>query len=716
MNPQTFRVGIDIGGTFTDFVLADPLGRVAFGKALTDHRDLSQAMLAGIEQLLGDRRAALVDLAGIVHATTLVANAVIERKGATVGLLTTRGFRDTLEIGRETRYDVYDLFLEKPQPLVPRRLRCEVSERVDATGNILEAMSDEDVRTAAHIFRQAQVGAVAICFLHSYLNPAHERQARALLRAELPDMPITLSSDIAPEIREYERANTACANAYVHPLVERYLAELEGRLGQRGWRGTLHLMLSGGGFAAARTARTRPIHLIESGPAAGAIAASRIGSLAGTRDLVSFDMGGTTAKICLLRDGRPQRSNEFEAARVRRFRKGSGLPLKVPVIDLIEIGAGGGSLARVDAMGLLQVGPDSAGSEPGPIAYGRGGLAPTVTDADLVLGYLSPDYFLGGTMTLDVRLVRHGIEEHLARPLGLTTEQAAAGIHAVASETMAAAARMHLAENGVDPRQIPLLAFGGAGPVHAYGLAKLLKMPRVIVPPGAGVLSAFGLLVAPPAADLAGSYVARLHSIDWATVNRIYAELEAQARELLIEAGARSEDMAITRTADMRYVGQGYEIAVSVPKGSLGPECHDALRERFLATYERLFDRRIEGIEAEALVWRVHATAPTQMSRVFLEGRCDEGEPRKGSRKVFFPQTGYDACPVYERGRLRPGMRFAGPAIVEERETTTVIGPDADFRIDEHLNLIIDIRVAQGGTINDGLAATSLAATSLAAD
>ncbi len=684
---QPLRIGVDVGGTFTDLVLVDGArGRVLTGKRLTTPDDPGRAILDGIARLLEEAGEQIGAVRQVVHGTTLVTNTVIERKGARIGLITTKGFRDSLELGREMRYDLYDLFLEKPDPLVPRQRRIAVQERLNAAGEVLLPLAEQEVRDAARSLKAQGVEAVAVCFLHSYLDPAHERRAGAILAEELPGVPITLSSDVAPEIREYERSNTACVNAYVMPLMDRYLQRLETELQARGLRGKLHLMLSAGGIATVRHARANPVQLIESGPAAGAMAAMHVGRAAGLSEMISFDMGGTTAKMCLIEGGEAEHASTFEAARVKRFRKGSGLPLKVPVIDLIEIGAGGGSIAQASAMGLLTVGPESAGAVPGPVCYGRGGTQPTVTDADLLLGYLSPDYFLGGEMGLDRARMEGAMAEHLGTPLGLTPLEAAAGIHAVVNENMAAATRMYIAEKGRDPRRYTLLAFGGAGPVHAYGLAKLLKISRILVPAGAGVASALGFLVAAPAIDLVRSGVARLSGVEWERVARHYAEMEAEARRLLAEAGAREEEIVFRRSADMRYVGQGFDIPVPLP------ETLDAtsVQAAFLDAYQRLFDRRVEGPPTEVLSWRLHATG-TRPEVPPVRGKAEAGDSRKGSRLAWFPQTGLTETAVHDRYRLQPGLRLRGPAVVEERESTSVIGPDASFSLDEQGNLVIEI-------------------------
>ena len=693
MTGTRIRVGIDVGGTFTDFVLVDERRDLIYtGKRLTTPHDPSEAIVGGLERLLREAGTDSAQLHSLVHGTTLVANTIIERSGAKVGLITTRGFRDSLEMGREIRYDLYDLQLEPPRPLVGRPLRREVSERIDAEGRIVLPLDEAEVRKVGAALVADGVEAIAVCFMHAYRNPEHERLARRILEEVCPSVPISVSSEIAPEIREYQRASTTCANAYVQPRIAAYLARLQDGLLKMRLPDKLYIMLSNGGITTVRAARAFPIQLIESGPAAGAMAAGYYGLLTNTPNLISFDMGGTTAKMCLIDRGWPSRVHELEAGRVRRFRKGSGLPLKVPVVDMIEIGAGGGSIAHVDAMGLLKVGPQSAGSEPGPACYGRGGALPTVTDADLVLGYLSTDYFLGGEMTLDAARVTQAIEQHVARPLGLSAAEAAAGIHDVVNENMAAATRMHAAEKGQDPRRFTLIAFGGAGPVHAYGLARLLKLRRIIYPFGAGVTSALGMLVAAPSTDLVRSYVSRLDDIDWGHLEGLFAEMEREARTLLVEGGADPAAITLRRAADMRYVGQGFEITVLLGEGPLGPGSRDDLNERFLSTYAQLFERRITDVPVEAMSWRLAATAPVPNVQLTFGGQpARRGDPRKGTRSVYFPQTGFAPCAVYDRYSLTAGATLSGPAVIEERESTVVAGPDARVTVDEHLDLIVDI-------------------------
>ena len=690
----TARIGVDVGGTFTDFVLHDPARNlVATGKRLTTPDDPSEAIVAGIARLLEETGLKPGDLHSIVHGTTLVTNTIIERTGCKVGLLTTDGFRDSIEIGREIRYDLYDLFLEAPPTLVPRHLRLEVPERLDVQGNILLPLDEAALIAAARqLVEVEKVEALAIGFLHAWRDPRHERRAAEVIRGLYPDLPMTLSSSVAPEIREFERISTACANAYVQPRMQRYLAKLEASLAAMGVTGALYVMLSGGGIASVQEAKDYPIRLIESGPAAGAMAASWLAQRAGLDQVISYDMGGTTAKMCLIQNGAPDRKFDFEAGRVRRFQKGSGLPLKVSVVDMIEIGAGGGSIARVDpASGLMKVGPRSAGAKPGPICYGRGGVEPTVTDSDLVLGRLDPAYFLGGEMALDLPAVTRAVSGDLSAKLGVSADDAALGIRRIVDETMAAATRMHMAEKGRDPRRFTLIAFGGAGPVHACDLARLLKIKRVLVPLGAGVASAIGFLVAPPATDLVRSLVGRLERLDWAKVAALYAEMVAEARGLLLGAGADPADIIYKPAADMRYVGQGFEIPVPMPSLTPGQQDIAAIEESFLAAYRERFGRALDGLPIEALTWRLAASAPGR--DIAMEGaqKSESGEARRGTRRALFEGHGWCDCAVYDRYRLAPGTIFAGPALVEERESTCVIPPGAQVSVDRHRNLVIEL-------------------------
>ena len=694
MTQARIRIGIDVGGTFTDLVLVnDESGRVVTGKLLTTPNDPSEAIVNGVRRLLADAEISPDSVHSVIHGTTLVTNTIIERTGARIGLITTQGFRDALEMGREIRYDTYDLFLEPPPTLVPRRRRREVRERIDSNGEVLLALDANEIEEAAReLIETHTVQALAVSFMHAYRNPTHELLAGEVLSRVFPGVPFSLSYEVAPEIREFERTSTACANAYVQPLMQGYLDTLQQRLQDVGLNSLLYVMLSGGGIATLDQARRFPIQLLESGPAAGAMAACYYARATATPDLISFDMGGTTAKMCLIEGARPQRTHEFEAGRVRRFKKGSGIPLKLAVVDMIEIGAGGGSLASIDTMGLLKVGPRSAGSDPGPVCYQRGGTEPAVTDADLLLGNLNPGYFLGGEMTLALDAVTRSVQQRLSGPLALDNADVALGIHSVVNENMAAATRRYLAEKGKDPRRYAMIAFGGAGPVHADALARLLKLNRIIVPFGAGVTSALGFLVAPPAVDRVRSHVMRLEDMDFNMVQAMFDDMESDARARLIEVGASPTEIEFERSADMRHVGQGFEIPVPLPDGKLNPSKAGQIREAFFGAYQQLFERRVEDVPVEALTWRLSAHAPAPSVALRFDAlNADDAPAQKGQRMVRFPEVGMHEATVWDRYRLRPNDQIGGPAVIEERESTTIIGPDAKAYVDEWLNLQISL-------------------------
>ncbi len=686
-------MGVDIGGTFTDLILIDDnTGAFLLGKELTTPDDPSRAVETVLAEALARAGVAASDIKHLVHGTTLVTNAVIERKGAKTALLTTAGFRDSVEIGRENRYELYDLMLENPRPLVPRHLRFDVPQRTLSDGSNAQALDEAHVEQLARELSGAGVEAVAICFLHSFTNPEHERRARAAVLRAAPGLRVSISSDVNPEIREFERASTTIANVYVQARVERYLRELEARLRRLGFGGSFFLMLSSGGIATVDTAVAYPVRLLESGPAAGALAATQYGNAAGQKNLISFDMGGTTAKISVIDQGRPLIAHDFEVDRRYRFKKGSGLPVKIPVIEMIEIGTGGGSIARVDAMGLLKVGPDSAGSVPGPVCYGRGGSEPTVTDADLVLGYLDPRYFLGGRMELNLEATRAAIDTKIARPLGLSVEAAAWGLHQIANESMANAARVHTLERGKDPRRLPLFAFGGAGPVHAYRIAKALGSPLLLAPLGAGVMSTVGFLSAPLAFDFVRSWRALLDGLDWPRANALLADMEAEGVALLERSGVRSADVVHRREADMRYVGQGHEIRVPLPTGVLDASHAATLAERFRDVYRELYERLGPPVAIEVLNWRVVSSGPSPEIKLRMDsaGSANANDAVKGRRPAFFPESaGYVDTPIYDRYALAPGAAFSGPAIVEERESTVIVGPGAACEVDQQWNLLV---------------------------
>ena len=707
------RLGVDIGGTFTDLVVIDDAtGTARVGKVLTTAKDPAHGVEEGIHALLDEAGVRSDAVRAVVHGTTLATNALIERKGAKTALLTTEGFRDALEIRREGRYDMYDLFIDPPPPLVPRHLRREVPERLLADGSILKTLDEAAARRALAELAREGVEALAICLLHAYVNPAHERRLSEIAREVSPGLSVSCSSEVVPEIREYERASTTCANVYVAPLMARYLEDLERRLAALGIDGQLYIMQSSGGIAVPPLARRLPVRLIESGPAAGALAAAQAAGQRREPKLLSFDMGGTTAKACVIDDGVPLVGREFEVARADRFKKGSGLPIRVPVIELIEIGAGGGSIARVDRMGLLKVGPDSAGADPGPACYTLGGQHPTVTDADLLLGYLDAEFFLGGRMRLDREAAHRVVGEHVARRLGLDVTGAAWGIHRVVNENMAAAARIHGIERGRDLRQYPLFAFGGAGPVHCWQVAKILKVPRILIPFGAGAMSAYGLLAAPLAFDFVRTGRQRLDRADWPAINRLFAEMEEEGRALLARAGVAPADIHISRIAEMRHAGQGHEVECAMPLGALSTESLPTITASFENAYRALYHRLPHGVPIEALNWRLTVSGPqpsTGLSRRSEPGRAlirppsvhasrtaptTTGSARatKGARQAYFAEVGgFVETPVYDRYALHAGAEFAGPAIVEERESTAVVGPGARCRVDDGFGLVVEI-------------------------
>jgi len=685
-----YRVGVDIGGTFTDLLLVGEEGTAVIGKTLTTPGDPSLAVETALSQALANGVAKPGEHGTLVHGTTLVTNALIERKGPLTALLTTAGFRDALEIGREHRYELYDLNLELPRPLIPRHLRFDVPERIAADGTVLRPLDESFVRRLARELSAKGIGAIGICYLNSFRNPAHERRTAEIVAEIAPKIRVSLSSDVVAEIREFQRTSTTVANVYVQERVATYLAGLQQRLDRLGFVGSFFVMLSSGGIATAETSARFPVRLLESGPAAGALAAAHQGMLAGYPDLLSFDMGGTTAKLCAVEGGHPLKTHDFEVDRVYRFRRGSGLPIKIPVIDMIEIGAGGGSIARVDALGLLKVGPESAGADPGPVCYGRGGTEPTVTDADLILGYLDPGYFLGGTMRLDVEAARRALAG-LGRRLGLSVEQAAWGIHQIVDENMANAARAHLGERGKDPRRLPLFAFGGAGPVHGYRVAEILHLPALVAPIGAGVGSTFGLLVAPLAFDFVRSAYSRLDGLDWSLVNSLLGEMAGEGRAVLESSGLSSAGISYQRSADMRYVGQGHEVSVPLPDGVLSERHLPRINAAFEEIYRTLYGRDGPDVAIEVINWRVIASGPKAEMDFHLPAAAARGQSRKGSRPAYFPEHGrYMETPVYDRYALAPGFTFTGPAVIEERESTLIVGARGRGRVDDRLNVVVE--------------------------
>jgi len=688
------ELGVDVGGTFTDLALAVD-GRLFFAKILTTPEDPSEAIQKGLEWILKQAGVRPRNLSRLVHGTTLVGNAITERRGALTALLTTRGTRDIVEIGESRRYARYDLGIERPRPLAARWLRREVSERVLADGSILEPLDLDQVRRLLSELVTQGVESLAISLLHSYRNPVHEQAIGKLLETEFPGLDFTLSHEVAPDIREFERTSTALANAYVRPRVRHYLGRLETRLLDIGVRAPLQMMLSSGGVTTVSDAQAYPIRLVESGPAAGAVAAAHFAAKVGEDRVVGFDMGGTTAKVCLLRGGEPTRSDRLEVARVHRFRRGSGLPLLVPSIELLEIGAGGGSIAWIDSSGLLNVGPRSAGAIPGPACYGRGGAEPTVTDADLLLGWLDAGSFLGGEAPLDPAAAKRVIRERIAQPLGISVERAAAGIVDVVNTNMAIALRVHVTERGLDPREMALVAFGGAGPAHAYEVARHAGLRRVIVPPGAGVASSIGLLAAPPAIEFVRAYPSQTLGIKWEDIDRALGEMETEARGILSGAVSNRENLLAERFAEMRFVGQGFEVPVPMPI-SLG--CGDAARadslERaFHVVYRERFGLVPDGVATELIRLRIRVSGPAISVPMEIAGLRDPASrPRVAERDVYFPELDKRVrAPVFNRYALTPSFESRGPAIVEERETTTVVGPRARLIVEAGDLLVVTL-------------------------
>src|SRR5881296_2152718 len=685
-----YRVGFDVGGTFTDFVLQSPTGELTTAKRLTTYPDPSAACLAGLDQLMA--AVGWDEVAQVVHGTTLGSNIVIERKARGVGLLTTRGFRDVLIIGREKRYQVYDLQIEKPAPLIPRRLIGEVTERILADGTVRTPLDEDDARRAIRELVAGGVTTLAVCLLHAYLNPSHERRVGALVAEVAPHVTVTLSHEVSPTFREYERTLTTVVNAYVMSTVREYLRGLAAATSRRGYRGRLFVMQSSGGIATAEAMQRYPVRMIESGPAAGALMAAAYGELTGHRDLIAFDMGGTTAKLALIEKGQPATTTAFELHRVNNA-PGSGLPMNIQAIDLVEIGAGGGSIARA-RLGVIAVGPESASSTPGPVCYGRGGAEPTVTDADVVLGYINPDYFAGGSITLQPGAAARAIEERVARPLGLSLEDAAWGIHTIVNTNMELATRVVSIERGRDPRDLTLVAFGGSGPVHGCRLAQALGIPWVILPAAAGVTAAIGLLAAEVKFDIARTYVRRLDAADPAHLTAMFEEMVGQAVEVVRESAVAGE-VTVARSADARYVGQGYELTVPVPLGRLDAAALARVRASFDDIYTARYGYANPDQPVEIVTWKLSAIGGAPRIALAKAAAGSGDGSRKGVRRAYFPEArGYADTPVYDRYALTPGMSLTGPAIVEERESTTVLPPGVTATVDEYANLLAVTRPA----------------------
>lgn len=698
-----YRLGVDIGGTFTDLVMVDLRnGKLFDEKVLTTPDDPSLGVIEGVKKILETNNIHASKLQHIIHGTTLVANAIIERRGSKVALITSQGFRDIQEIGTESRYDTYDLFMEMPVPLVTRRWRFEVPERIGPDGQVITSLDESRVVDVARAIATSDVDAVAVSLLHSYQNPDHERRIREILQREAPDIIVCISSDVMPEIGEYERTSTTICNAYVLPTFTRYLARLTSRFHEMGVNKDLYLMLSDGGTVHKSTAAMYPIRLVHSGPAGGVQAAAAINKIFANGDsqgnILCFDMGGTTAKACLVEDGKPMHANEFEVARIFRGKKGSGIPLKIPVIDMIEIGAGGGSIAHLDNLGLIQVGPESAGADPGPACYGLGGLGATVTDADLILGYLAADNFLGGDIQLDIEASRAVVKNTIADPLGLSVVDAAWAIHETVNESMAQAAAIHALEKAKRISDYTMIPIGGAGPVHACNIALKLNLSQLICPPGAGVASALGFLVSPTSFTILQGGVVPLSRLNFTTINKQILDMEAQGRKLITEARERKSGVNVEILASMRYIGQGYNVEVGISKKALMSKNIDAIRQLFEAVYLTQFGRIEPHMAIEIVSWRVVTAGPTpEIDLAVARTGVQSDDFSKGRRQIYFgPKNDFVSAPIYERSKIKVGCEFEGSAIFEERESTVVVPPGSHSYVDKALNLIINLP-AKGG-------------------
>ena len=692
---MVLRLGCDIGGTFTDFVLLDvDSGELEFSKVLTTPSDPSEAVDQGVANIDGRRPGFLEATDHVIHGTTLVINALIQRSGARTALVTTKGFRDILAMRREARYDTYDITARYPLPLVTRDLRFEVTERVYADGRIAEPLDIDEARRVLDDLARQGIESVAVCFLHSYANATNERAFAALAAEHCPGITLSLSSEVLPEIQEYPRTCTTVVNAFVKPLIGQYLGRLDERLAARAFDRGLYLMLSGGGVVAAETARQFPVRLVESGPVGGALAAAHIGGIAGLSELLSFDMGGTTAKACFIRDGRLPITTEFEVDRVHRFKKGSGTPIAAPTVNVIEIGAGGGSIAQVSDLGLVQVGPQSAGADPGPICYGLGGEQPTVTDADLVLGYLNPAFFLGGEMGLRLQEAHDGIRQAVAEPLNLTVEQAAWGIHEVVNENMAGAARYHIAEHGGDAGTATMVAFGGAGPLHAVEVARKLGIGKVLVPVGAGVFSALGFVIAPISYEVSRTQVAPLDGITEDAFEGMFRELEDEGIAI-VSAAQHGADLVCTRALDMCYRGQGSNIRFEISGGLKRDVPFDAIAERFADEYRGRYGYAYDDLEPQVRTLRVIVSAKADQPTLELKFSGKQGDAKGahcGTRMAYSVRdVTFKEHDVYRLDRLGDNAELEGPAIVEAPDSTLILGPGTTAIADARGWLLVTI-------------------------
>ena len=684
---ERIRIAVDIGGTFTDgLAVLSPGGRIWVGKTLTTPHDPGEAVTTVMADLLrqvavarGARAPAVTE---VVHGTTLVTNTLIERKGARTGLIVTKGTRDVLGIAREIRYDLYDLNLEIPQPLVPEGKRLEAGERLDVQGGIVHPLDAAELEHLLDQLGALDIEAVAVCLLHAYVNDVHEKAIEAAVKRRFPKLAISISSGIAREIREYERMSTTVANAYVQPLMTEYLNRLDHRVHELAPGAPLRIMVSSGGFTSGKAAAETPILLLESGPAGGVLSALNTARNNGIDEILAFDMGGTTAKACVAVGGEPLIAHSFECARVSRFKRGSGLPILIPSIDLIEIGAGGGSIAHINDLGLLNVGPASSGAVPGPACYGLGGEGATVTDADLLLGYLNPDNFLGGEMKLRTDLAQAALQK-LAAKIRMTATEVAWGICNIVNENMAAAARIHIAEKGHDPRSFAMVATGGAGPVHVVEVARKLQIPRVLATIAAGAGSCLGLLAAPARVDRSWSNPTLVTQIDWRKVAAAYAEMRTDAGAELKSAGASEVGLKWWIGAEMRYAGQGHNVAVTLPWRKVSAAMAPALVREFEKRYRQFYGHLVPGAAPQVVTWRLTGRSVVK-SHKFTWGDARTGTKpvMRGKRAIYLPlKRKFQPVPVYDRYSLKPGTRIAGPLILEERESTLVVPVAADVKI-----------------------------------
>ncbi len=688
---MSLRIGCDVGGTFTDFIFVHPIdGSVTTGKVLTTPADPSEAILSGTQDYATDTKSNIANAEQVVHGTTLGINALLERRGAKTGLLVTRGFRDILDIRRCNRVDMYEIKGTFPAPLIPRDARREVNERIYSDGSILEPLDEDHARTQIRELIRYGVESIVVCTLHSYMNAAHELRLAELINEEDPDIFVTLSHQVAGEIKEFERLSTAAIDAYIKPKMQQYLTKLDRGLAGQGFPGTMYLMLSGGSVVAASTGQRMPARLVESGPIAGALASKYFAERLGVREVVSYDMGGTSAKACYIRDGEIPITREYEIDRSYRFKRGTGMPLSVPTVDLIEIGAGGGSIARISELGLLKVGPTSAGASPGPACYGRGGVRPTVTDADLVLGYLNPDYFAGGRVKLDVEASKKALETHVGQPLGIGVLEAAWGVHKVVNESMANALKTSVAESGGDIRRITMVGFGGAGPLHAAQLAHSLKIPQLLIPPCAGVASALGFLLAPLAYDIVRTYKVDLDRLDLSKLERLIEEMEVEGARVIAEAGSRSRPTT-RRYAELCFVGQGYPVMVTLPESDDQTIEIDALREAFFHAYRKRYGHCSEEFPVELVSLRVTVSArANDLPNLWVPPNGSVRSALKGTRQAFDGKK-EEMTPhqVYDRYLMPSGAILEGPALIEERETTTVVPSGAEMTVGNDGSLLI---------------------------